>query len=196
MLFDYPFPTNVAPMEGYRDRGGVSRGGVARRPLLQCWKVGAVAALIRSVASFSIQSPHTGSTRYDSTSVKLPAAALSVEDAEMLHRFQDRGEKAVAVTIKMEAHQLPDAPSRNVVAELRGSEKPDEAGRGARWAHRLVGRWPRGDGRRRVQRRRVGSRSSHEATWTQAKAHRPRGDVDERGERRPRWPRLSRCAHQ
>ena len=43
----------------------------------------------------------------------------------MLHRMQNRGEKVV-VTIKMEAHLLPDAPSRNVVAELRGSEKPDE----------------------------------------------------------------------
>ena len=43
----------------------------------------------------------------------------------MLHRLQNRGEKVV-VTMKMEANMLPDAPSRNVVAELRGSEKPDE----------------------------------------------------------------------
>lgn len=120
VLFDYPFPTNVAPMEGYRDAVAY-RGGAPSAAA----KVGAVAALIRSVASFSIQSPHTGSTRYDSTVAKIPAAALSVEDAEMLHRMQDRGEKIV-VTLKMEAHTLPDAPSRNVVAELRGSERPDE----------------------------------------------------------------------
>jgi carboxypeptidase Q len=120
VLFDSPFPTNVPPMDGY-DIAVAYRGGAP----VAAAKVGAVAALIRSVASFSIQSPHTGSTRYDSTVTKIPAAALSVEDAEMLHRMQDRGEKIV-VTIKMEAHTLPDAPSRNVVAELRGSEKPEE----------------------------------------------------------------------
>ena len=88
-------------------------------------RVGAVACLIRSVASASIRSPHTGLTVYDSTVAKIPAAALSVEDAMMLHRFQDRGEPVV-VTLKMSARTLPDAPSRNVVAEIVGREKPDE----------------------------------------------------------------------
>ncbi|HUR95302.1 MAG TPA: M28 family metallopeptidase [Gemmatimonadales bacterium] len=88
-------------------------------------RVGAVACLIRSVASSSIRSPHTGATRYDSTVARIPAAALSVEDAMMLHRFQDRGEHVV-VTLRMSARTLPDAPSRNVVAELVGREKPDE----------------------------------------------------------------------
>ena len=86
---------------------------------------GAVAALIRSIASNSIQSPHTGAMSYDTTVARIPAAALSVEDAMMLHRMSDRGDKIV-VTLKMEAKTLPDAPSRNVVAEIIGSEKPDE----------------------------------------------------------------------
>jgi carboxypeptidase Q len=88
-------------------------------------RAGAVACLIRSVASASIRSPHTGATVYDSTAPKIPAAALSVEDAMMLHRFQDRGEPVV-VTLRMSARTLPDAPSRNVVAEVVGREKPDE----------------------------------------------------------------------
>ena len=88
-------------------------------------RAGAVACLIRSVASASIRSPHTGLTVYDSTVAKIPAAALSVEDAMMLHRFQDRGEPVV-VTLTMSARTLPDAPSRNVVAEIVGREKPDE----------------------------------------------------------------------
>ena len=120
VLFDFPFPTDVAPMVGYRTAVGY-RGGAPSAAA----KLGAVAALIRSVTPHSQQSPHTGSTRYDSTVAKIPAAALSVEDAEMLHRMQNRGEK-IMVTLKMSAKQLPDAPSRNVVAELRGSEKPDE----------------------------------------------------------------------
>ena len=120
VLFDHAFPLDVAPMDGYRDDVAYRGGAPAAAA-----KVGAVAALIRSVSSFSIQNPHTGSTRYDTTVAKIPAAALSIEDAEMLHRMQRRGEK-ITVTLKMSAQTLPDAPSRNVVAELRGSEKPDE----------------------------------------------------------------------
>jgi carboxypeptidase Q len=120
VLFDYAFPTDVAPMAGY-GQAVAYRGGAPAAAA----KVGAVATLIRSVASFSIQSPHTGSTRYDTTVTRIPAAALSVEDAEMLRRMQNRGEKIV-VTLKMGAQTLPDAPSRNAIAELRGSEKPDE----------------------------------------------------------------------
>jgi carboxypeptidase Q len=88
-------------------------------------KAGAVASLIRSVASFSIRSPHTGMMRYDSTAPRIPAAALSVEDAMMLRRFQDRGQPVV-VTLRMDARTLPDTPSRNVVAEIVGRERPDE----------------------------------------------------------------------
>lgn len=120
VLFDHPFPPDKPGMDGYRE-DVVYRGNSPAAAA----KVGAVAALIRSVSSFSIQNPHTGATRYDSTLTRLPAAALSVEDAEMLHRMQDRGERVV-VTLRMGARMLPDAPSRNVVAELRGTEKPDE----------------------------------------------------------------------
>ncbi|HEY4139593.1 MAG TPA: M20/M25/M40 family metallo-hydrolase [Casimicrobiaceae bacterium] len=120
VVFDHPFPPDKPGLDGYRE-ANVYRGGSPAAAA----RVGAVAVLIRSIASFSIQNPHTGSTRYDTTLTKLPAAALSIEDAEMLHRMQNHGEKIV-VKLQMAAHQLPDAPSRNVVAELRGSSKPDE----------------------------------------------------------------------
>ncbi|MCG6954486.1 MAG: M20/M25/M40 family metallo-hydrolase [Gemmatimonadetes bacterium] len=120
VLFDSPFPTDVPPMEGYRINVAY-RGGAASAAA----KVGAVAALIRSVTPYSQQTPHTGSLRYQAGVPKIPSAALTVEDAEMLHRMQDRGQP-IEVTLKMQAHMLPDAPSRNVVGELRGSEKPDE----------------------------------------------------------------------
>lgn len=113
VLFDAPF---VSYGETVRYRGGSA--SVAA-------KAGALAALIRSVASNSMQNPHTGAMNYDSTAPRIPTAALSVEDAMMLHRMSERGEKIV-VTLKMEAHTLPDAPSRNVVAEIVGSEQPDE----------------------------------------------------------------------
>jgi carboxypeptidase Q len=56
---------------------------------------------------------------------KIPAAALTVEDAELLQRMYERGERP-ALRLKMEAKFLPDAESANVVAEIKGSERPDE----------------------------------------------------------------------
>jgi carboxypeptidase Q len=88
-------------------------------------KVGAVAALLRSVSPFEMRQPHTGVTHYDSTARPIPFAAISIEDAMMLHRMQGRGQP-IEVTLRMEARTLPDAPSRNAVAELRGTEQPDQ----------------------------------------------------------------------
>ena len=120
VLYDHPFPTDVPPFDGYEQAVAYRAAGASRAA-----KLGAVAVLIRSVETKSMQSPHTGALRYDTTTARIPAAALSIEDAELLHRMADRGEKVV-VRLRMEARQLPDAPSRNVVAELRGSERPDE----------------------------------------------------------------------
>jgi carboxypeptidase Q len=113
VLFDAPF-TDYGETRRYRSDGPSAAA-----------RAGAVACLIRSVASFSIRSPHTGRLIYDSTAARIPAAALSVEDAMMLHRMQSRGDQPV-VTLRMEARQLPDARSRNVVAEIVGRERPDE----------------------------------------------------------------------
>jgi carboxypeptidase Q len=113
VLFDAPF---ISYRETVRYR--VEGASAAAR-------AGAVACLVRSIASFSIRSPHTGTMRYDSTAARIPVAAISTEDAEMLHRFQSRGEPVV-VRLTMQARTLPDARSRNVVAEIRGRELPDE----------------------------------------------------------------------
>jgi carboxypeptidase Q len=113
VLFDAPF-TTYGQTVAYR-RNGASAAA----------KAGAVAALIRSVTPSTIRSPHTGNMVYDSTVAKIPIAALTVEDAMMLHRMQDRGERAV-VRLRMEATTLPDADSRNVMAEVTGREHPEE----------------------------------------------------------------------
>jgi carboxypeptidase Q len=88
-------------------------------------RAGAVASLIRSVTSFSLRTPHTGQMIYDSDSPQIPHAAITVEDAEMLQRMHERGER-IEVVLKMEAQRLPDAVSRNVVAEIVGSEYPEQ----------------------------------------------------------------------
>lgn len=53
-------------------------------------KYGAVAALIRSVSGFSLNTPHTGMMSYGSDK-RIPAACITIEDAQMLHRLQKRG---------------------------------------------------------------------------------------------------------
>ncbi len=88
-------------------------------------RYGAMATLVRSITPVSLQSPHTGALNYDPQQPKIPAAAISIESAELLQRMNDRGEHPT-VRLKMEAKFLPDAESANVVAELRGSTKPDE----------------------------------------------------------------------
>lgn len=86
---------------------------------------GAVAALVRSVTAFSLQTPHTGAMAYAEGQPKIPTAAITIEAAELLQRMHDRGDRPM-LRLKMEARFLPDAESANVIAELKGSEKPDE----------------------------------------------------------------------
>lgn len=88
-------------------------------------KVGAVASLIRSVASLSINSPHTGWQDYENGIPKIPTACITVEDAELMARLSSRGVKIV-VELKMGAVQHPDADSFNTVAEIVGSKYPEQ----------------------------------------------------------------------
>ena len=88
-------------------------------------RLGASAVLLRSVGLPGLRTAHTGALSYTARDPKIPAAAISLEDAEMLQRYQDRGQNAV-VRLRMEARFLEEAESANVVGELRGREKPEE----------------------------------------------------------------------
>ena len=113
VLFDVEW-AGYGPTVQYRSRGAVEAA-----------KVGAVASLIASVGSASLYTPHTGAMRYDDETARIPHAAITIEDSRMLHRMQERGQRIV-VKLDMEAHMLPDVESRNVIAEVTGSEYPDE----------------------------------------------------------------------
>ncbi len=113
VLFDVPWVSYGANVQ-YRSRGAVAAA-----------RAGAVAALMRSAAAYSLRTPHTGATNYDSSTPRIPFAALSVEDAAMLGRMAARGERVV-VRLVMNAQTLPDTPSRNVIGEIVGRERPDE----------------------------------------------------------------------
>ena len=113
VVYNVPF-TNYGATGRYRSSG-------ASRAALH----GAVAAIVRSITPVSLQTPHTGAMIYDEAQPKIPAAAITIEGAELLQRMHDRGERPM-LRLKMEARFLPDAESANVVAEIKGSENSDE----------------------------------------------------------------------
>jgi carboxypeptidase Q len=114
VLYDVPF-TRYSETVRYRSLG--ARRAAAR---------GAVATLVRSVGPVSLRTPHTGNmAAYVDSFPRIPAAAVAMEDAMMMRRLLNRGER-VRVKLEMEADTLPDALSHNVIGELRGRERPDE----------------------------------------------------------------------
>ncbi len=88
-------------------------------------KVGAIGMLIRSLATADLRLPHTGAMAYADGIPHIPAAAITPEDAELIHRFLAAGE-TVKVTFTLGCKTLPDAESANVLGEIRGGERPDE----------------------------------------------------------------------
>ena len=113
VVYNVPF-TNYGATVAYRGQGA-SRAA----------RYGAVAALVRSITPVSLNTPHTGAMQYDPAQPQIPVAAITIEAAELLQRMQNRGDR-VTLRLKMEAKFLPDAESANVIAELKGSERPDE----------------------------------------------------------------------
>ena len=87
-------------------------------------RVGAVAALVRTVGGADYRLPHTGEMVYEPSVAKIPTAALSAEDAMWLTRLAAQG--PVKVFLKLTPQSLPDVDSHNVIADWPGSEKPEE----------------------------------------------------------------------
>ncbi|NP_001230620.1 carboxypeptidase Q precursor [Sus scrofa] len=113
VVYNQPY-SNYSRTVQYRVQGAVEAA-----------KVGALASLIRSVASFSIYSPHTGIQEYQDGVPKIPTACITVEDAEMMSRIASRGNRIV-IHLKMGARNYPDADSFNTVAEIIGSKYPEQ----------------------------------------------------------------------
>ena len=178
VLYDVPFTTYG---ETVRYRSDGARRAAAR---------GAVAALVRSVGPVSLRTPHTGAM--SDSLPHIPAAAVTIEDAAMIRRLLERGER-VRVHLEMGARTLPDALSHNVIGELRGRERPDEVVRGRR-TPRLLGRRAGRARRRRRLRDQPGGAAAHEAARPQPAAHRALRAVDQRGERRQGRQGLRRFA--
>jgi hypothetical protein len=110
----------AADMSGYGRAVPVRSDGPSRAA-----RLGAVGVLIRSIGTDHNPTPHTGGLRYLDGEPKIPAAALSIPDAELLERLGRTG-KPVRVKFTLGCRDLPQAESANVIGEISGSDKKDE----------------------------------------------------------------------
>lgn len=92
---------------------------------IEAAKAGAVGSLIRSVGTASYRLPHTGVMNYEDGVTKIPHAAIASEDADLIGRLIAAGH-TVRVRMKMDCRDEGMAPSANVIAEIKGRERPDE----------------------------------------------------------------------
>ena len=121
VFFSRPMdPTKINTFAAYG--GAVNQRGSGAA---EAAKYGAVAALVRSMGSNIEAYPHTGGMRYVEGVKKIPAVAISTMHADMLSNLL-KDDKTLKVYIETHSEILEDAPSFNVVGELRGSTNPDE----------------------------------------------------------------------
>jgi hypothetical protein len=92
---------------------------------MEASKKGAIGVVIRSLSSSINKFPHTGSMAYAPEIKKIPAAALSTFDAELLSKTL-KTDPDLQVKLEMACEWQDSVYSFNLIADLVGSEKPDE----------------------------------------------------------------------
>ncbi|MEI9948812.1 MAG: M20/M25/M40 family metallo-hydrolase [Pseudomonadota bacterium] len=121
VLFDHPMSPKGNAGLAYGEAIAYRVTGAARAAPL-----GALAVLVRSLTTRSLGVPHTGSMRLlEGKAKNIPAASVSVEDAELLHRLASSG-RLPKIQLTLRPQTLPDADSANVIGEIRGRELPNE----------------------------------------------------------------------
>ena len=123
VLFDYPFDKQMAaegwsgPAYGeaveYRSDGPSAAA-----------RLGAVACLIRSVGGADYRIPHTGQTKYANDAPKIPAGAVTSEDASTIVDLVKQGPVKMKLTLTPET--LPTVESANVIGDVKGSDHPEQ----------------------------------------------------------------------
>jgi carboxypeptidase Q len=121
VFFNRPMdPTLLNTFSAYGGAVDQRAGGA-----IEAARCGAVAAIVRSVTLARDNVPHTGSMGYRDSIPRIPGVAIGIRDADLLSATLIHDPHA-RVKIRLSCRTLPDAPSANVIGELRGSERPDE----------------------------------------------------------------------
>jgi carboxypeptidase Q len=113
-------PTYIGTFNAYGESGIGRRSGPA-----QAAKYGAIGVLVRSLASNADDYPHTGMTRYNDSFPKIPAVAISTNNANSISKILQQGKK-VQGFFKNNCTMLAPVQSYNVVGEIRGTETAKE----------------------------------------------------------------------
>ena len=123
LLFNRHFDKELAAQGGGLQAYG---GGVVYRGAgpIAAGAAGAAAVLVRSVGGADFRLPHTGMTQYAPEVPKIPAAALTAEDADLLKNLTGQGPVKLHLTLTPQS--FPDAPSFNVIADWKGTEHPED----------------------------------------------------------------------
>jgi carboxypeptidase Q len=123
VLFNYAFDEFAADSgrweHAYRSAAQYRNEGPARAS-----QKGAIAALVRSVGPRRSRLPHTGVTRFRDGVSQIPAGAVAAEDADLIADLATRGD--VVIHLVLTPRELPAAQSHNVVANLQGSQFPEQ----------------------------------------------------------------------
>lgn len=112
-------PTKVQTFQAYGEMGVYRSTGASRAA-----KYGAVGVMIHSLSTAPDNEPHTGGMKYDEAYPKIPAVALGPNDAKALYELTKKN--TVRGQIQTYGFFLPDADENNVVAELKGTDFPDQ----------------------------------------------------------------------
>jgi hypothetical protein len=123
LLFNHKFDKELAAQG---DGLNAYVGGVVYRGAgpIAAAAAGAVAVLVRSVGGADFRLPHTGMTQYAPDEPKIPAAAVTAEDADLLKDLTSQGPVKLHLTLTPQT--LPDAQSYNVIAGWKGTEHPEQ----------------------------------------------------------------------
>ena len=121
VFFNRPMdPTKINTFGGYGGAVDQRANGAS-----EAAKLGAIAVLVRSMGSNLEDYPHTGGMRYAPDVAKIPALAISTRHAELLSQHL-KDEKDLTFYMENHSETLEDAPSFNVIGEIKGTEFPNE----------------------------------------------------------------------
>jgi hypothetical protein len=123
VLFNYPFDKRLAAQSRAGEAYGEAVEYRADGPSAAA-RQGAVACLIRSVGGADYRIPHTGQTKYTADAPKIPAGAVSSEDAALIVDLAKQG--AVKMKLVLTPQTLPDVESANVIGDVKGTEHPEQ----------------------------------------------------------------------
>lgn len=121
VFYNYKFnPLFVKTSGSYADAVKYRGQGASRAA-----KYGALAVLLRSMTHAADNHPHTGAMVYNDSFPKVPAAAVGLKDSDLLADIIGKDQNT-QVFLKTNARMLSDTIGHNVIADIIGSELPDE----------------------------------------------------------------------